>query len=141
MDSFPQAAPAPPRLRFIAHCADVLADLRRDTTGVMSATLASADGLALASTLDARQGADRLAAMAGSMAALASAMASEAGHGDPERVILASTDGHIVAVKIAVPAQTLVLALVTDSHAVLGQLLWACRSAVEKILHGATKTD
>lgn len=141
MDRFLQAASGPPRLRFIAHCADVLADLRRGTTGVTSATLASADGLAVASTLDARQGADRLAAMAGSMAALASAMASETGHGDPERVILASGDGHIVAVKIPMPTQPLVLALVTDSNAVLGQLLWACRSAVDQILQGATNTD
>jgi predicted regulator of Ras-like GTPase activity (Roadblock/LC7/MglB family) len=132
-----QATLSLPRLRFVAHCADVLAELRRGTTGVTSATLATADGLALASTLDGRQDADRLAAMAGSIAALASAMTRETGHGEPERVIMASASGHIVAMKVPAPDQTLVLAVVTDANAVLGQLLWACRASTDKILQGA----
>ncbi len=127
-----------PRLSLVARCADLLAALRRDTAGVLSATVATADGLAVASTLGERHEADKMAAMSGSIAALASALTQEAGQGEPERVVLESARGHIVSMKVPSPGAGLVLTVVSDHGAVLGTLLWQCRSTAERIAASAS---
>lgn len=124
---------APPRLALVAHCAERLAALKGGTAGLVSATVATTDGLAVASTLADRHEVDRLAAMSGSIAALAAAMTREAQHGEPERVILESNCGHIVSMKVPAAAPGLVITLVSDDSAVLGQLLWRCRAAADDI--------
>ena len=86
--------PSSLRLVTIARLAEILAELQRETPGVLSATLASADGLTVASTLSNNHEADKLSAMSGSLSALAGAMTREAGHGVPERLILESSTGH-----------------------------------------------
>ena len=73
--------PSSLRLVTIARLAEILAELQRETPGVLSATLASADGLTVASTLSNNHEADKLSAMSGSLSALAGAMTREAGHG------------------------------------------------------------
>ena len=120
------------RLAAVARCAELLAALKRETPGVLSATVATADGLTVASTLTHKGEADKLSAMSGSIAALAAAMTREAAHGEPGRVILESSKGHIVSLKVAA-AMPLVLTVVTTEAAVLGTLLWSCRSAAERI--------
>jgi predicted regulator of Ras-like GTPase activity (Roadblock/LC7/MglB family) len=131
---------AQPRLLLVARCAELLAELQRDTMGVLSATVATADGLAVASTLAGRSEVDKLSAMSGSIAALASALTRETGHGEPERVILESTRGHIVSMKVPSADASLVLTVVTDNNAVLGKLLWQCRATSERIAAFAADT-
>lgn len=122
-----------PRLALVAHCAERLAALRAGTAGLVSATVATVDGLAVASTLGDRHEVDRLAAMTGSIAALAAAMTHEARHGEPERVILESTRGHIVSMKVPGGAPGLVLTLISNDSAVLGTLLWQCKATADEI--------
>ena len=55
--------PSSLRLVTIARLAEILAELQRETPGVLSATLASADGLTVASTLSNNHEADKLSAM------------------------------------------------------------------------------
>ena len=55
------------RLVTIAQLAELLGELQRGTPGILSATLASADGFTVASTLSDSQDADRLSAMSGSL--------------------------------------------------------------------------
>lgn len=124
---------APLRLVTIARLADILADLQRGTPGVLSATLASADGLTVASTLSDTQDADKLSAMSGSLSALAGAMTREAGHGAPERLILESGNGHIVSMNVPTSAGDLVLTVVTNQSSLLGKLLWSCRSTADGV--------
>ena len=127
------ATQTPPRLALVAGCADTLADLRTTTAGLQSATIATTDGLAVASTLGSGKEVDKLAAMSGSIAALASALTRETGHGEPENLILESSDGLIVSFRVPVAEPGLVLTVVTDNNAVLGTLLWSCRAAVARI--------
>lgn len=127
------AMPAPLRLVTIARLADILAELQRDAPGMVSATLASADGLTVASTLSNSQDADKLSAMSGSLSALAGAMTCEAGHARPERLILESGSGHIVSMNVPVPTGDLVLTVVTNESSVLGKLLWSCRSTADLV--------
>lgn len=123
----------PMRLVTIARLADILADLQRGTLGVLSATLASADGLTVASTLSDTQDADRVSAMSGSLSALAGAMTREAGHGAPERLILQSGNGHIVSMSVSTGSGDLVLTVVTNQTSLLGKLLWSCRNTADLI--------
>lgn len=127
-------APAPLRLVTIARLADILGALQRSAPGVLSATLASADGLTVASTLSSSQDADKLSAMSGSLSALAGAMTREAGHARPERLILESDSGHIVAMNVPMPTGDLVLTVVTNQSSVLGKLLWSCRSTADLVI-------
>lgn len=117
----------------IARFSEALATLKRETPGVLSATLASADGLTVASTLDISQEADRLAAMSSSLAGLATALTRETGHGTPARLILESDQGVIVTLQVPLPGGALVLTVITSTEAVLGKLLWSCRQTVEQL--------
>ena len=88
--SHPEMGAAPLRLLTITQFSDALRRLRQDTPGVLSATLASTDGLTIASTLSRSQEADRIAAMSGSISALAGALTRETGHETPETENLSS---------------------------------------------------
>ena len=114
------------------------ADLQRSAPGVVSATLASADGLTVASTLTNSQDADKLSAMSGSLSALAGAMTREAGHAAPERLILESDSGHIVSMNVPVPTGDLVLTVITNQSSLLGKLLWSCRSTADQVIAACT---
>ncbi|MBU0746463.1 MAG: roadblock/LC7 domain-containing protein [Gammaproteobacteria bacterium] len=129
----PARAAAPLRLVTIARLADILGELQRGTPGVLSATLASTDGLTVASTLSDTQDADKLSAMSGSLSALAGAMTREAGHGVPERLILESGTGHIVSMNVPTTSGDLVLTVVTNQASLLGKLLWSCRSTADLV--------
>lgn len=127
-------APLPSvRLLAVARYADVLQELQRGTQGVQSATLASADGLTVVSTLAQTQDADKISAMAGSLSALAGALTREVGHADAERLILETNAGRILTMAVSSLPGALVLAVVTDPSSLLGKLLWSCRTAVEQI--------
>ncbi|MES2611063.1 MAG: roadblock/LC7 domain-containing protein [Pseudomonadota bacterium] len=122
------------RLVTIAQLAELLGELQRGTPGILSATLASADGFTVASTLSNSQDADRLSAMSGSLSALAGAMTREAGHSAPERLILESGSGHIVSMNVPVPSGDLVLTVVTNESSLLGKLLWSCRNTADQVV-------
>ena len=107
--------------------------MQASAPGIASATLASADGLTVASTLASSQEADKLSAMSGSLSALAGAMTREAGHATPERLILESNSGHILTMNVPAAFGTLVLTVVTDQSLVLGKLLWSCSTAADQI--------
>lgn len=120
---------APPSARW----SELLSGLQRSTAGIQSATLASADGLTLSSTLSDPREADRFSAMASSMSGLAAALSHESGHGAPQRLILESAEGLFVAMAVPRPAGLLVLAVVASPQAMLGKLLWNCRRAVGRL--------
>ncbi len=122
-----------PRLSLVARCAEVLADLRSSAPGVVSASVATVDGLNVASTLAERSEVDRMAAVSGSLGGLVGALAREVGHGQVRRVVLDAEHGRIVAFEVPDTAPALVLTVVADTTAVLGTLLWAGRQAVERL--------
>lgn len=117
----------------VAHYSRLLTGLQQDTHGVLSVTLASADGLTVASTLTDAHEAARLAAMSGSISALASALARETDHGAPERLILESSQGLILTMNVASTNGDMVLTVVTSREALLGKLLWSCSAAVQAL--------
>jgi predicted regulator of Ras-like GTPase activity (Roadblock/LC7/MglB family) len=129
-----ETAADPLRLVTIARLAEILVDLQRSAPGVLSATIASADGLTVASTLSNSQEADRISAMSGSLSALAGALTREAGHGRPDRLILESGSGHIMTMNVAVSDRDLVLTVITNESSLLGKLLWSCNTTADLIV-------
>lgn len=117
----------------VAHYTKLLVGLKQEIHGVLSVTLASADGLTVASTLSDVHEAARLSAMSGSISALASALARETDHGAPERLILESSQGLILTMNVPADSGDMVLTVVTSRDALLGKLLWSCTAAVQSL--------
>lgn len=115
----------------IAYCTALLTDFCCNAHGVQSATLATFDGVTVASTIDGKTESDKMSAMSSSISALAAALTREVNHAEPDRVVFESGDGRIVFIKI--PAAGMVFTAVTNDGAVLGTLLWHCRSATERL--------
>lgn len=130
--SYPTPVPSL-RLVAIARMAELLAELQRETPGLLSATLASADGLTVASTLSSSHEADRLSAMFGSLSALAGALTRETGLQQPDTLVLESAAGRIVSTTVTLREGYLVLALVADQGPLLGKLLWSCRHMAARL--------
>ncbi len=139
-DSAPSSTPAALRLVAIARCAELIAALRSGTPGILSVTVATADGLTVGSTLTNKVEADKLAAMSGSISALAAALTRETGHGQPERVLLESDRGQILSMSVPGPAGGLVLTVVASKASVLGTLLWSCRQTADRLAEASTAT-
>ena len=114
-------------------CRDPIKTLRETTPGVVSATVATSDGFTLASTLTTRVEADKLSATAGSINALGAALTRQAGRSAPVNLMLESENGKVVSMSVSGLKDAAVLTVVTSEAAILGDLLWACRKACERI--------
>lgn len=121
------------------YCTELLKNFCATTTGVQSSTVATFDGVTVASTIDGKHESDKLSALSSSIAALATALAREVGHPEPDRVLLESEHGRIVFIKVPAASPGIVFTAVTDQHALLGTLLWNCRSATDKLATYASK--
>lgn len=121
------------RLDFAAYCTEVLNEFCATTPGAQSATVATPDGVTLASTIHGKSGGDKISAMSSSISALAAALTREVSHAEPDRVLLESADGRIIFIKVPGSQAGIVFTAVTDHNTVLGALLWNCRSATEKL--------
>lgn len=116
-----------------AYCTGLLKDFCAATAGVQSSTVATVDGVTVASTIPGKLESDKLSALSSSMSALAAALAREVGHPEPDRVLLESEQGRIIFIKVPVAGAGVVFTAVTDHNASLGTLLWSCRSTAEKL--------
>lgn len=127
------------RTALTVYCTELLQDFCTTTAGVQSATIATYDGVTVASTLHGKHDGDKLSAMSSSIAALAAALTREVGHAEPDRVLLESAHGRIISLKVPATSAGLVFTAVTDHNAVLGTLLWNCRLTTEKLASHAAR--
>ncbi len=118
---------------------ELLHEFRATTAGVQSATIATFDGVTVASTLHGKHEGDKLAAMSSSIAALAAALTREVGHPEPDRVLLESGHGRIISLKVPSASVGIVFTAVTDHNAVLGSLLWSCGVVTGKLAEYAAE--
>jgi uncharacterized protein len=121
------------RLTLSNGCTEILNEFCRTTSGVQSATVATSDGLTVASTMGVKREGDKLSAISSSISALAAALTREVGHSEPDRVLLESDHGRVISIKVPTLHSGLVFTAVTDQNAVLGLLLWNSRIATEKL--------
>lgn len=121
------------RQALTTYCTGLLKDFCIANTGVQSSTVATYDGVTVASTLHGKHASDKLSAMSSAISALAAAMTREVGHPEPDRVLLESEHGRIIFIKVPAAGTGIVFTAVTDHNALLGTLLWNCRSTTEKL--------
>ncbi|UUZ47114.1 hypothetical protein LP420_26880 [Massilia sp. B-10] len=108
---------------------------------MQSATVATFDGVTVASTVSGKTESDKISTMSSSIAALSAALTREVRHSEPDRVLLESEDGRIVFIKVPGTNAGIVFTAVTDHNTVLGTLLWSCRSATEKLAGYVARLD
>lgn len=107
----------------------VLNDLRH-IGGIEASAVASRDGLLIYSTVSRKFHAETFAAMAATMLGAAETATTELGKGIPERVIVESKHGKIIATGAGSKALLLIM---TEPNASLGLILIEVAKASEKI--------
>ncbi len=110
---------------------EILRNLKK-TGGVEASAIASRDGLLIASTISGKQHAETFAAMSATMLGAAETASAELGKGIPDRVIIESKYGKIIATGAGPKALLIVM---TEPKAGLGLILIETEKASEKIKH------
>ena len=108
----------------------------REVSGAQCAVLFSSDGFEIASYATDATASARFAAIGSSLAALGTALSTEAGLGEFGRVTIESEGGAVTIMRVGT-GQSMSLAVVANRNAVLGQLLWTtqrCCQALAKLL-------
>ena len=103
------------------------------TSGITAALVATTDGFEVSSVQHQTLSAEKMAAMTSSILALGEAVLSEADLSDCKNVVIESGDGMIVMLAIGDPRNELLLSVIADRNAMLGQILWAARRCCDQI--------
>jgi predicted regulator of Ras-like GTPase activity (Roadblock/LC7/MglB family) len=107
----------------------ILSDLK-NMGGVTASAVASRDGLLIVSNMTTESHADTFAAMSATMLGAAETATTELGKGIPDRVIVESDHGKLVAMGAGPKALLVVL---TEPDSGLGLILVELENATEKI--------
>ena len=119
-------------------CEAYLQKLVSSTSGVIAALVVTSDGFEVASVLHNDLSPEKMAAMTSSMLALGEAVLSEANLNDCQNVVIESNGGLIIMLAIGDPKKELLLSVITNGQAMLGQVLWAARQCCERVRFAVT---
>jgi predicted regulator of Ras-like GTPase activity (Roadblock/LC7/MglB family) len=108
-------------------------ELLESIDGARTVLVATIDGFALAVAQRQSIDADRLAAMVSSIGALGAAASRETGIGTPRCLVVESTQGRLVVRCVTAGSHELVVAVLTDTQALLGRV-WSALAHVEQAL-------
>ena len=125
------AAPPHRDPELIEQAALVLRAMREVAPSLVYAALLTDDGFEVVATPGARLDGGRFASMASSMQALGDAVARELHIGAGEHIIIASSQGHVVQLRVG--GRPLVLSALFDSDETLGKALSVSRRAAEQL--------
>lgn len=119
----------------LLHTAHALAaQLLRDISGVNAVVVATVDGFALASAFSQDNDAGRIAAMASSISAIGSVVAMEAGLGAYRSVTINTESGFVVVHAVQRSDLELVINVIADGDAILGQVLHRVGAMARQLL-------
>lgn len=107
----------------------ILVDLKR-VGGINASSIVSRDGLVVVSDMNSKPHAETFAAMSATMLGAAENATTELGKGIPDRVIVESDNGKLVAMGAGPKA---LLVILTEPNAGLGLILIELEKSVEKI--------
>lgn len=103
--------------------------LMENVSGVMAVVISSGDGFDVAAQARDPNQVARMAAMASSMSAIASVISQETMLGGHRGVTINIERGYVMMVEVHHPETPLILSVVADANAVLGQLNYLAREA------------
>ncbi len=118
-----------PKLQAAAQAA--VQALMRHVKGVRGCVVSTEDGYEVAAHSQGQGVTTRLSAMASSMAALGVIAGQENQLGDCSSVVVEAAGGFIVLLHARRPHLTLVLSVVASRDAILGQVLYVARRAIQ----------
>jgi len=124
-----------PNRELTAACNVQLRKLIAAASGVTAALMATRDGLELASVVDSSHTlpCERVTTMTRSILGLSEAVLRAADLGDCQEVVIEAAGGFAVVRAVGDACDQLLLSVVTDRNAMLGQVLWAMRRCCEEI--------
>ncbi len=114
-------------------CEAALQRLVNETSGVTAAVVVTSDGCEVASVLPSEASAPKLAAMTSSIHALGEAVVAEALLRRCQNVVIEAETGNVVMLAIPESQGTLLLTVIASKRAILGHLLWSCRTCTTSI--------
>lgn len=103
--------------------------LLKEVSGALAVVISSADGFDVASAARNKDQVTRMAAMASSVSAIASVIGQETLLGNHLGVTIGIERGYVMMVEVSHPTTPMILSVVTDTNAVLGQLNYMTRQA------------
>ena len=106
-----------------------------ETPGVTAAVVVTSDGFEVASVLPSEASAPKLAVMTSSIHALGEAVVAEALLRRCQNVVIEAEAGNVVMLAIPESQGTLLLTVIASKRAILGHLLWSCRTCTTSIGH------
>lgn len=115
--------------QLILQAEKTLETLMGEVRGAVSAVLSTVDGFAVAAKTATEEQGARVAAMASSISAICSVVGEETEVGAHQSITIQSENGYVVMVQVAHAEQPMILNLVADKTAVLGQMIYFARQA------------
>lgn len=115
-------------------CRHELNKLISNCKGLLTCVAASVDGFVVAEASLQEANGERLAAMSSSATAVADAVISELGYEKMEAVVIDASKGKIIVLSAPTPKQDLVFLCACNSDALIGQVLYSTKSAVNRII-------
>ncbi len=114
-----------------------LENLMGEVQGAVSAVLSTVDGFAIAAKTETEEQGARVAAMASSISAICSVVGEETEVGAHQSITIQSENGYVVMVQVAHAVQPMILNLVANKTAVLGQMVYFARQAASQLAEAA----
>lgn len=105
----------------------------RASVGVQAAMITTADGFEIATFRAGKSVSAKMAAMGSSIQALAQALAREANLDEMKNTVIEAKGGTVLVMAVNESRPRLTLAVVTNSSAILGQLIWSARECCAAI--------
>lgn len=107
--------------------------IAKELHGVSSVVIATVDGFDIASIGLDEEDPGRIAAMASSVSAIGSVISQEESLGRSRSVTIATDTGFAYLSCAYLPDQTLILNVIADQDAVLGQVAYRCAESVRRL--------
>ena len=104
-----------------------------EVRGVKAVLISTEDGFEVAARTENTAQISRLSAMASSLAALGSIAGEESNLGACANVSIEAAHGHIIMLQAHNPAMGLIVSVITDKEAVLGQVLYFAKHAAKDL--------
>jgi uncharacterized protein len=113
----------------IAAANQALDQLMGEVKGVTAAVVSTADGFEVAGRVENNAQIAKLAAMSSSIAAIGIVVGEESGVGEQQSITIEAKDGFVVMVGIDSLAHPMILNVIAQKSAVLGQVLYFAKQA------------
>jgi uncharacterized protein len=111
-----------------------LDDLMSEVKGVVAAVVSTADGFEVAGRVQNDAQISKLAAMASSIAAIGIVVGEESGVGEQESITIEAKEGYVVMVGIDNKAFPMILNVIAQKSAVLGQVLYFTKQSARSLV-------